>query len=93
MLISRSKKPTTSILVDRLIVAAHVVCNRYRFNAAFASGTNKKWIDNGVWDFSRHPNYCGEITLWIGVALCSIGGRKNLLKSGELCATYRAGDI
>ena len=74
-------------MVDWLTVAVHVVCNRYRFNAAFASGANKKWIDNGVWAFSRHPNYCGEITLWLGMALCSVGGRKYLLRSGESCLT------
>ena len=27
------------------------------------------FIHTGVWAWSRHPNYFGEITLWIGVAL------------------------
>jgi steroid 5-alpha reductase family enzyme len=30
--------------------------------------TNKgKWIDTGLWKYSQHPNYFGEIMLWIGV--------------------------
>jgi steroid 5-alpha reductase family enzyme len=29
----------------------------------------KTWIDNGVWRFSRHPNYLGEIMVWTGVYL------------------------
>lgn len=29
----------------------------------------KTWIDTGVWRASRHPNYLGEISLWIGVYL------------------------
>ena len=28
-----------------------------------------RFISTGLWAWSRHPNYCGEILLWIGVAL------------------------
>lgn len=27
----------------------------------------EKWIATGLWKKTRHPNYLGEITLWIGV--------------------------
>lgn len=26
-----------------------------------------KWIQSGVWRYSRHPNYLGEMLVWIGV--------------------------
>jgi len=30
--------------------------------------TNKgKWIDSGLWHYSRHPNYFGEILVWISI--------------------------
>lgn len=30
--------------------------------------TNKNiWIQSGVWKYSRHPNYFGEILVWVGI--------------------------
>jgi len=31
-----------------------------------------RFIDSGLWAWSRHPNYFGEITLWIGVAVLAL---------------------
>jgi steroid 5-alpha reductase family enzyme len=33
-----------------------------------------RWIDTGLWSLSRHPNYLGEITLWIGSYLLCWNG-------------------
>ena len=31
-----------------------------------------KWIDSGLWYYSRHPNYLGKILLWTGIAFFGI---------------------
>jgi steroid 5-alpha reductase family enzyme len=31
-----------------------------------------RFIRSGLWAWSRHPNYFGEITLWVGVALIAL---------------------
>ncbi len=31
-----------------------------------------RFITTGLWAWSRHPNYCGEVLLWIGIALIAL---------------------
>lgn len=37
-----------------------------------AAGNKDRFITTGLWAWSRHPNYFGEILIWIGVALIAL---------------------
>ena len=32
----------------------------------------KEYITSGLWAWSRHPNYFGEITFWVGLTLIAL---------------------
>ena len=40
---------------------------KYHFSSNLAN--KGRWIHAGVWSWSRHPNYFGEILTWVGVYL------------------------
>ena len=44
-----------------------------------AKNDNKdKFISIGLWKYSRHPNYLGEIILWLGISLISFSSLEGL---------------
>ena len=55
----------------------------FQFRAkAYGSGkgldyksNNKKICQNGVWKYSRHPNYYGETLFWLGLAIIAYAGK------------------
>ncbi len=50
-----------------LLIETFSDLQKYKFNN---NPKNKnKWISTGLWKYSRHPNYFGEILCWIGIYL------------------------
>lgn len=52
------------------IIEVTADAQKSRFNADPAN--KGKFIRTGLWSRSRHPNYFGEIVLWIGIAIIAI---------------------
>jgi steroid 5-alpha reductase family enzyme len=42
-----------------------------KFNFIQNKQNKGKWIESGLWRYSRHPNYFGEILTWVGVYIVS----------------------
>lgn len=49
---------------------------KYRF--AQNPNNKDKWIETGIWKYSRHPNYFGEILVWIGVYIYTVSALSSI---------------
>ena len=59
------------ILIWLIGFSFEVIADSQKNNFKKAENTNEKFISDGLWSISRHPNYFGEITLWIGIYIIS----------------------
>ena len=59
-------------LVWALGFGIEVIADRQKSKFNAVSENKGKFINVGLWSWSRHPNYFGEIVLWIGVAIIAL---------------------
>ncbi|MBN8582840.1 MAG: DUF1295 domain-containing protein [Anaerolineae bacterium] len=49
-----------------------VLADKQKSDFNSTPGNKDKFIRSGLWSWSRHPNYFGEIVLWIGVMIIAM---------------------
>ena len=52
--------------------AIEVIADRQKTKFRSDANNQDKFIQSGLWAYSRHPNYLGEIMLWSGIALVAL---------------------
>lgn len=53
-------------------VGIEAVADSQKWQFSQVKSNKGKWIGTGIWRYSRHPNYFGEILVWVGVFLYSL---------------------
>jgi steroid 5-alpha reductase family enzyme len=48
------------------------IADQQKFSFRNNPKNKNKWIETGLWNYSRHPNYFGEILCWIGIFVYTI---------------------
>jgi steroid 5-alpha reductase family enzyme len=76
LLQSNSVTEITSVVVVGVVISMfgiifEGISDVQKFNFIQDKGNKGKWIDIGLWKYSRHPNYFGEILTWVGAYVIS----------------------
>jgi len=72
-------------------LAIETVADIQKFRQKRGADGKRKWMDTGLWRYSRHPNYFGELLCWWGVFLfvaADLTGLGWLTIVGPLSLTY-----
>jgi steroid 5-alpha reductase family enzyme len=60
------------ILIWAAGMLIEIIADRQKSNFKANPDNKGRFINTGLWAWSRHPNYFGEIVLWIGMAIVAI---------------------
>jgi steroid 5-alpha reductase family enzyme len=60
------------VVVWLLGFSVEVIADQQKSTFKAAAENRGKFINTGLWSLSRHPNYFGEIVLWLGVTIIAL---------------------
>lgn len=61
----------TGIVVFIIGFTTEIIADNQKSKFRKDPNNKDKFITSGLWKHSRHPNYLGEITLWLGISIIS----------------------
>jgi len=72
-------KPITAFMIVGVVLwliglVVEAVADWQKFQFIQNKKNKDKWIQSGIWKYSRHPNYFGEIMVWFGVYVFVVSG-------------------
>jgi steroid 5-alpha reductase family enzyme len=59
------------LVLAALGILIEAVADQQKYIFKKKESNKNKWISTGLWKYSRHPNYLGEIMMWLGVFIYS----------------------
>ena len=73
----KEPKPLNTIMVSGIIIWAfglliETISDWQKFGFKNNPKNKNLWIQSGLWKYSRHPNYFGEIILWTGISIIAL---------------------
>ena len=63
---------TAGIIIWSIGILIEIVADRQKSKFRSDPANKGRFINVGLWAWSRHPNYFGEIVLWIGMAIVAL---------------------
>ena len=74
---SGASKPIGAVAYTGLVLwvfgfSLEVIADTQKRRFRALAGNRGRFIRSGVWRFSQHPNYLGEILLWLGIAIIAL---------------------
>ncbi len=60
------------IIIWLIGLVIEAVADNQKASFTQKAANRDKWIETGLWKYSRHPNYLGEMMVWIGICLYAL---------------------
>lgn len=57
------------LVVSLIGLSIETIADYQKFMFKKNTMNKNRWIDTGLWRYSRHPNYLGEMLVWVGIYL------------------------
>ena len=82
---------TAAVIAWAIGLLIETAADAQKFAAKRRPGGESRWMDTGLWRYSRHPNYFGELVVWWAVFLfvaSDLTGAQWLTIAGPLAITF-----